>query len=120
MERILFICLISVFMISCASIPQKLSSVPIPANYQEMGESSCAKCGFLLFDVIPIAFKGIPQKAYNCAVTAKNGDEIINATITNRWFYGFIGTGYCTQISGTVIKLKDKAETVKQNSEEIK
>jgi hypothetical protein len=106
MKKVLLLVFTIAFLVSCTSAPQRMPHVAIPAGYEEVGEGSCGKCGFLLFDVIPIGFYGMTQGAYDCAVAAKNGDALINPVVHNKWFYGFVGSGFCTEITGTVVKFK--------------
>ena len=107
MSRLTILITIAVLFLSgCATAPQTLSSIPIPADYQELGVAKCGACSLLLFDIIPIGFRGMSQRAYDCAVRNKSGDGILNPTIKHNWFWWFFGSGYCVEVSGTVIKKK--------------
>jgi len=104
MKKLFSIILIFLFLTSCASLPQRLSSTPLPAEYKELGETSCKACSYLLFGFIPIKFKNMPVRAHNCAVELKNGSQLINPTISESWYWTPLGPILCTTVSGMVIK----------------
>ena len=105
MKKIILIFIL--FLISsCASVPVKLSSTPLPAEYEEIGKGSGRACSVLLFGVIPITFNSMPLRAYNAAIFSKGGDALINPEISESWYWIYVGNIYCERISGTVIKTK--------------
>ena len=107
MKKIILIT-IMLFIIGCSSVSQQIITSPLPDEYEELGESSCKSCSFLLFGFIPIRFSVLPQRAYNCAVQSKNGDYLLNPTLSESWYWAYIGNLYCTKISGMVIKEKQE------------
>lgn len=58
----------------------------------------------MLFQIFPIAHNDKIQRAYDEAVQSRGGDALINPTISERWFWAYIGNGYRTHIEGDVIK----------------
>ena len=105
MKRIIISSIILLFAVGCVSSPQKLSSVVQPGSYQELGQNEGKACGFILFNFIPIAFNGVPKRAYKHAIESKGGDALINPTITESWYWCVVGQLHCTHVSGTVIKM---------------
>jgi hypothetical protein len=71
-----------------------------------IGEARCKKCSFLLFGVIPIMFRSLPTRAYQCAVQSKGGEDLINPTVQESWYWAYIMNIYCTTVSGTVKRKK--------------
>jgi len=106
MKRIFSIILVLLFIISCNSMPQRLSSTLPKDKYEDLGEARCRKCSFLLFGVIPIVFRSLPVRAYRCAVQNRGGDDLINPTVQESWYWTPVMGIYCTTVSGTVIKKK--------------
>jgi len=87
-------------------MPQRLSSIQITKEYEELGKGQCNACSLLLFGVIPIAWKNMPSRAYLCAVQSRGGEDLINPTVQEYWYYILVGTVHCIEVSGTVIKEK--------------
>jgi hypothetical protein len=105
MKKLLLIIFICTVVTSCTSVSQRLSSNPPPEKYQMIGASDCTGCGFLLFDFIPIAWRGMTKRAYNCAIESKGGDDLISPTIQESWYWiPLIGSIRCTNVAGIVIK----------------
>jgi hypothetical protein len=45
-------------------------------------------------------------RAQDAAIKAKGGDALINTQVQEKWFWAWVLSGYTTNISGDVIKLK--------------
>jgi hypothetical protein len=91
------------FLCGCVSQPLKIGT-PKQQNYQTLGEAEGSATGLMLFNVIPIGQNERFVQAYQQAVKSKGGDDLINAEISESWFWGYILNGYSTKIKGTVIK----------------
>ena len=87
----------------CTSLSQRLSTHPLPEKYEELGNGECKACSFILFGFIPIMHSSMPQRAYTCAVEGIGGDDLINPTIQESWYWTPVGNLRCTKISGLVI-----------------
>ena len=90
------------FIISCISMPQRLSSIQPKAEYEELGKGPCKACSFLLFGAIPIAWRNFPARAYLCAIQSRGGDNLINPVIQESWYYAVVGNVRCIEVSGIV------------------
>lgn len=90
----------------CASQPLKFPTTAeiSKGNYTVLGEGEGEATGLMLFDVIPIGQNERFVRAYDAAVKSKNGDALIDPTIEEHWFWGYVLDGYSTKVSGTVIK----------------
>ncbi len=95
-----------VILSGCSSVPKRTGAVQ-GREYDVLGKATGSAGGFMLFQVIPIGHNMKIENAYNNAVNAKNGDDMINLTISESWYWAYIGNGYKTTIEGDVIKYKD-------------
>ena len=83
---------------------QRLSTHPLPEKYAELGNGECKACSFILFSLIPIRHSSMPRRAYTCAVETVGGDDLINPTLQESWYWTPVGYVRCTKVSGLVIK----------------
>lgn len=104
MKKLFFSLVIFSLIAGCTSMSQKLSSHPLPHKYEELGQGECKACSFILFSLIPIMHSSMPQRAYRCAVEEFAGDDLINPTIQESWYWTPVGNLRCTKVSGVVIK----------------
>ena len=92
--------------LGCSSVPHRMGALP-SREYEVVGRGKASAGGFMLFHFIPIRHNGKIQRAYSAAVRRSNGDDLINPTISERWFWAYVGNGYRTTIEGDVIKYKE-------------
>lgn len=62
---------------------------------------SASACGFQLMLFIPINTNTRHERAYNLLLKRAGSDPITDVKVQERWFYGFVGTGYCTRFEAT-------------------
>jgi len=93
-------------LVGCSSIPQRTGALP-GKDYEVVGNAKGSAGGFMLLQLIPIMHNSKIQRAYEEAVRARNGDDLINLKISESWFWAYIGNGYKTTIEGDVIKYKN-------------
>lgn len=87
----------------CAGKPVKFASVAEQKYDLSKGRPVHSQaCGFQLLLLIPINTNGRAQQAYE-ALTAQAGPDAVltDIKVQEKWFYGFVGTGYCTRLEGT-------------------
>jgi hypothetical protein len=65
---------------------------------------SGAACGFQLLLFFPISINSRAERAYHELVLEAQGDFITDVKVSERWIYGFVGTGYCTEFRAKAIK----------------
>lgn len=87
----------------CSSVPLRTGALP-NKEYKVVGRSAGSAGGFMLFQFIPIKHNSKVERAYKEAVTKLNGDDMINLTISERWYWAYIGDGYRVNMEGDVIK----------------
>jgi len=104
----LLIVLVVLALAGCSSMPVKF---PAPLDnqvegrdYKVLGESEGNSVGMLLFGLIPINQNSRFEKAYDEAVQKLGGDRLLNPTIEERWWWGFIMDGFVFTVKGTVVK----------------
>jgi hypothetical protein len=79
-------------------VPRRLSSNLPSSEYEVLGRSRGRARSFILFNFIPIAFHGLPRRAYDRAVNRLGGDDLINPVIYESWCWiMFFGTIYSTK-----------------------
>ncbi|WP_241555988.1 hypothetical protein [Leptospira yasudae] len=99
--------LCSFFFVSCFAEPLLIPENKIvkPTSVNSITYPVYAKeCGFVLLLVIPIGINDRFVRAYaKISAQAKDG-FLSEITLQESWFYGLIGTGYCTTMTGMVTK----------------
>lgn len=89
----------------CVSQPLVLpTAADTSKGYTVVGQGEGHATGLMLFDIIPIGQNERFVKAYDAAVKSQNGDALIDVTIQENWFWGYVLDGYSTKVTGTVIK----------------
>jgi hypothetical protein len=90
----------------CVSQPLKFPTVAElkAKSYEVVGEGEGKATGIMLFACIPIGQNERYVRAYDLAVQSKGGDALIDPTVQEKWFWGYILDGYTTTVTGTVIK----------------
>jgi len=88
--------------LGCAGHPVNIST-PAPQKIdRSKGHQIQAKaCGFQLLLFIPISINGRAERAYGKLLGQARGDYVTDVKIRESWFYGFIGSGYCTEMQAT-------------------
>ena len=92
--------------LGCSSVPKRMGALQ-GIDYEVLGKAKATAGGFMLFGVIPIGHNSKVTRAYDAAVKKQGGDDLINPTISESWFWAYIGNGYRTTIEGDVIKYKN-------------
>ena len=84
---------------ACSSPMVRMSAEPPSDIDRTKGRPiSASACGFQLIQLIPIGTNGRQQKAYD-SLTAQAGPDFIGDVVeTEKWYYGVIGSVYCTEL----------------------
>jgi len=87
----------------CAGKPVNFASVAEQKYDLSKGRPVHSQaCGFQLFLLIPINTNGRAHQAYDALLTQAGPDSVLtDIKVQEKWFYGFVGTGYCTVMTGT-------------------
>jgi hypothetical protein len=84
---------------ACSSPMVRMSAEPPSDIDRTKGRPiSASACGFQLAQLIPIGTNGRQQKAYDSLKTQAGRDFIGDVVETEKWYYGVIGSVYCTQL----------------------
>ena len=92
--------------VGCSSVPKRMGAIQ-GKDYEVLGRAKSKAGGIMLFQFIPIRHNSKVSRAYDAAVRQLGGDDLINPTIAERWWWGYIMNGYRVSIEGDVIKYKN-------------
>lgn len=119
--RLIYLLLLTSFLISCSS-----STVYIPASkvvnakIKKVAPVSGESCGFQLLVLIPIGINSRQRIAYYEMVAQAQGNPVSSISMEESWYYGLVGTGYCTKFTGIVKEFeKEEAKVQTANFEDI-
>ena len=89
----------------CVSQPVRLEAPTAPIAAGATGRPvSASACGFQLLLLIPIAINSRQARAYASLKEQAGDDVLTEVKVSERWFYGLVGSGYCTDLSGTAYR----------------
>lgn len=94
------------FLASCSSQSFRVGAQQ-GRPYEVVGKGEGAATGIMLFQFIPIGQNTKLSRAYDASLRNLQGDDLINTTITESWFWAYVLNGYKTKIEGDVIRYKD-------------
>ena len=84
----------------CVGAPVTFPEVDNKTVAQTGGRTiQAGTCGFQLLLLIPIGINDRAERAYAELREQAGSDVITEVYVREKWFYGFVGTGYCTQMS---------------------
>lgn len=95
---------VALFFIGCDStrlvIPEAPAAKP-PTKGQTISSYpiSAESCGFQLLLFIPIGINSRHGEAYSKLTALAAGSRISDLRMEESWYYGLVGTGYCTRFS---------------------
>lgn len=84
---------------ACSSPTVRMGDEP-PADIDRAAGRpiSASACGYQLVGLIPIASNSRQQRAYDSLQQQAGGDFVGDVVLTEEWYYGVVGTVYCTQL----------------------
>jgi hypothetical protein len=86
----------------CGGAPVKLSADPGMVTDPSKGrEIEAEACGFQLLLFIPIRTNSRLKRAYLNLKEQAGNDVIGNVYVRDSWWYGLVGTLYCTELRAT-------------------
>lgn len=89
----------------CAGDPVKLNSLQTKDIVQGSERTiSGEACGFQLLLFIPIMTNSRLERAMEQLQLKAGGDSIANVSIQESWWYGLVGTTYCTNLQAKAYK----------------
>jgi len=73
---------------------------PPPPQHVTTREATGSACGVLLFNLIPIQFNDRTERAYQQALQRADAEGLLDTTVTDRWYFIYVGGLYCTDVHG--------------------
>ena len=92
--------------VGCSSVPKRMGAIQ-GKDYEVIGRSKADGGGIMLLGFIPIGHNTKVRRTYDLAVSQLGGDDLINPTIAESWWWGYIMNGYRVTIEGDVIRYKN-------------
>jgi hypothetical protein len=84
---------------ACSSPTVRMSAEPPSDIDRTKGRPvSASACGFQLLQLVPVGTNGRQQDAYDALKTQAGSDYIGDVVMTEEWYYGVIGSVYCTKL----------------------
>ena len=74
--------------------------------YEIVGKGEMDATGLQIASVIPVQNTNKIERAVQRILDDHNGDELINISITESWWWAYVLQGYKVHIEGTVVKRK--------------
>jgi hypothetical protein len=92
---------------ACTGIPYKMATVePDLSKYDVLGPATGRGRGFMVLNLIPVNQNNKIERAVEAAIKSKGGDELIDISVQESWFWAYVLNSYAVDITGTVIKKK--------------
>ena len=77
-----------------------------PGLYDVVGTGEMDATGLQLLGVIPIQNNNKIERAVQQILADHGGDELIDISITESWWWAYVINGYKVHLTGTVLKKK--------------
>jgi hypothetical protein len=91
----------------CTGIPYKMATVePDLSKYEVLGPATGHGRGYMVLNVIPVNQNNKIERAVEKAIQSKGGDEMIDISVQESWFWAYVLNSYAVDVNGTVIKRK--------------
>ncbi len=83
------------------SIPGARKDKPVDSKPEIISKQ---ECGYQLLDFIPLGTNDLLQRAFRSVQMRATGAYVENIAVDHIWYYGFVGTFLCTEVSATVYR----------------
>lgn len=95
---------------ACSSPIVRLGEPP-PADLDRTAGRpvSASSCGFQLLQLIPLNTNRRADKALRKVQAKAGGDYVGDLQVTEKWYYGVIGSVYCTEIDARIYPMRSSA-----------
>jgi hypothetical protein len=91
----------------CRGIAYKMATVePDLTKYEVLGPATARGRGFMVLNIIPVNQNNKIERAVEAAIQSKGGDEMINISVQESWFWAYVMNSYAVDVTGTVIRKK--------------
>ena len=86
--------------VACSTPPVPLGTHGTrPPSDARAREVRAQACGFQLMVLIPIRVNRRYERAYRALERQEPGALLTDVRVREKWFYGFAGTAYCTELT---------------------
>ncbi len=109
MRSLLFVgALAGALLAGCSSEPIKINEMVIDTSrYDNLGEVHEGKTGLLIWPgCIPLDYNDLMKNVMDRAIANKGGDQLVNVTVNQSWWWAWFIQGFKVEVDGTVIKKK--------------
>lgn len=88
---------------ACVGPPMRVTTLTdVEIDYSRGRTVLATACGFQLLLLIPIMTNERAERAYQkLRREAGESNYIADVRVRERWYYGLVGTAYCTELEGT-------------------
>jgi hypothetical protein len=91
--------------IGCVGTPYRFANVELdPERYEMLGYAEADTGGLMILNVIPVRQNDKLERAISAAIASKGGDELIDVSVQERWFWAYVLNGYRVHVKGMVVK----------------
>ena len=100
--------LVSAVLAGCSSEPIQINTMEIDsARFDNLGTVHEDSTSLLIWPgCIPYKFNDQLKHVMNDAVASKGGDQLVNVTVNQSWWWAWFIQGFKVEVDGTVIKKK--------------
>ncbi len=108
MSRRLVVALLYLIAVAgCTGPAYKMASVDVErGEYDVVGPGEMEATGLLVLGLIPVQQNDKIERAVQRILDDHGGDELIDISITESWWWGYVMNGYKVHVTGTVLKKK--------------
>ena len=100
--------------LGCAGAPYRFANVELdPARYEDLGYAEASAGGLMILGVIPAQQNNKIERAIEAAIASKGGDELVDVSIKERWFWAYVLNGYRVDVRGKVVKRRGSSEPMR-------
>ncbi len=90
---------------ACQGAAYKMAAVKFdPQKYSVVGEGEQSVTGLMVVGIIPIQNTNKVQRAVDAILDSHGGDELVNITVQESYFWAVVLNGFRVDVSGTVLK----------------
>lgn len=96
--------------LGCTGPSYRFADVDLDSSqYEVLGEGEAEATGVMLFNIIPIGNNDKIERAIESLRREWNGDEVVDVTVQESWFWAYVLNGYSVEVSGTVVQETSEA-----------
>ncbi|MCP4004206.1 MAG: hypothetical protein GY725_08430 [bacterium] len=99
--------LVASLAVGCSGTAYRMAAVDVDSSkYTNLGEGEMSATGLMILNIIPIQNTNKIQRAVDRILEEKDGDELVNISVKESWWWAYVMNGYKVDVTGTVLKKK--------------